>query len=91
MEKIAKKINKSPGQVLVRWAIQRGTSVIPKSTNPDRIKENMDVFHWVIPEQDFDVLSNIPGQERVLDGEELFVNKDVGPYRSVADVWDHED
>ncbi|XP_076946205.1 aldose reductase-like [Bidens hawaiensis] len=90
VEKIAKKINKSPGQVLVRWAIQRGTSVIPKS-NPDRIKENMDVFHWVIPEQDFDVLSNILGQERVLDGEELFVNKNDGPYRSVADVWDHED
>lgn len=91
VERIAKKLNKSPGQVLVRWAIQRGTSVIPKSTNPDRIKENMQIFNWEIPEQDFNVLSSISDQKRVLHGEDFFVNKDDGPYRSVADVWDHED
>ncbi|KAI3759913.1 hypothetical protein L1987_50299 [Smallanthus sonchifolius] len=91
VEKIAKKLNKSPGQVLVRWAIQRGTSVIPKSTNTDRIKENMHVFNWVLSGPDFNVLSNIPDQKRVLDGEDLFVNKNDGPFRSVADVWDHED
>lgn len=62
VEKIAGKLNKSPGQVLVRWAIQRGTSVIPKSTNADRIKENMQVFDWAIPEQDFNVLSSISDQ-----------------------------
>ncbi|KAI3677682.1 hypothetical protein L6452_36948 [Arctium lappa] len=91
VEKIARKLNKSPGQVLVRWGIQRGTSVIPKSTNPDRINENMHIFNWEIPEQDFNVLSNIPDQQkRVLSGEELFVNKD-GPVRSVADIWDDED
>lgn len=28
-------------------------------------------------------------QKRVLDGEELFVNKEAGPFRSVADLWDH--
>ncbi|KVH94888.1 Aldo/keto reductase [Cynara cardunculus var. scolymus] len=91
VEKVARKLNKSPGQVLVRWGIQRGTSVIPKSTNPDRINENMHVFNWELPEQDFNVLSNIPDQKRVLSGEELFVNKKDGPYRSVADIWDHED
>lgn len=62
VEKIARKLNKSPGQVLVRWAIQRGTSVIPKSTNPDRIKENIHVFDWELPEQDFKVLSSISDQ-----------------------------
>ncbi|KAK1398140.1 NAD(P)-linked oxidoreductase superfamily protein [Heracleum sosnowskyi] len=91
MEKIAGKLNKSPGQVLVKWAIQRGTSVIPKSGNPDRIKENIMVFDWEIPEQDFQALCTITDQKRVLDGEELFVNKTEGPFRSVADVWDHED
>lgn len=30
-------------------------------------------------------------QKRVLDGEDLFVNKEAGPFRSAADVWDHED
>ncbi|KAK9986221.1 hypothetical protein SO802_031172 [Lithocarpus litseifolius] len=57
VETIARKLNKSPGQVLVRWAIQRGTSVIPKSSNPERIKENIKVFGWKIPEQDFQALA----------------------------------
>lgn len=59
---IAGKLNKSPGQVLVKWAIQRGTSVIPKSGNPDRIKENIMVFDWEIPEQDFQALCHITDQ-----------------------------
>nr|GFA85041.1 aldose reductase [Tanacetum cinerariifolium] len=66
VERIAKKLNKTPGQVLVRWAIQRGTSVIPKSTNLNRIKENMLVFNWEIPKQDFNVLSSISDEKRVL-------------------------
>ncbi|RDX68596.1 hypothetical protein CR513_52392, partial [Mucuna pruriens] len=91
VDRLAKKLNKNPGQVLVKWAIQRGTSVIPKSTNPDRIMENVSVFNWELPEQDFKALSNLPDQRRVLDGEELFVNKSAGPFRSAADIWDHED
>ncbi|KAG8377085.1 hypothetical protein BUALT_Bualt09G0131700 [Buddleja alternifolia] len=91
VERVAGKLNKSPGQVLVKWAIQRGTSTIPKSNNPDRIKENINVLGWEIPEQDFQVLCSIPHQKRVLDGEDLFVNKTDGPFKSAADVWDHED
>ncbi|KAM4079015.1 hypothetical protein ACB094_09G083500 [Castanea mollissima] len=82
VERIAKKLNKSPGQVLVRWAIQRGTSVIPESSNPDRIKEYIKVFGWKIPEQDFQALCSISDQ---------FVNKEAGPFRSADDIWDHED
>ncbi|TKY65752.1 Aldose reductase [Spatholobus suberectus] len=91
VDRIANKLNKNPGQVLVKWAIQRGTSVIPKSTKPDRIMENASVFNWELPEQDFKALSSIPDQGRVLDGEDLFVNKSAGPFRSAADIWDHED
>jgi len=42
--------------VLIKWALQRGTSVIPKSTKDERIKENIQVFGWEIPEEDFKVL-----------------------------------
>jgi len=91
VEKVANKLDKTPGQVLVRWALQRGTSVIPKSTRDERIKENIQVFGWEIPEDDFRALCGIKDEKRVLTGEELFVNKTHGPYKSATEVWDHED
>lgn len=86
---ISQKMNKTPGQVLIKWAVQRGTSTIPKSTNADRIRENIQVFGWGIPELEFKTLSSLPDQKRELDGAELFVCAD-GPYKFVGDLWDYE-
>ncbi|KAJ8424614.1 hypothetical protein Cgig2_000537 [Carnegiea gigantea] len=89
--RVARKLKKSPAQTLIKWALQRGTSVIPKSTNPDRIKENIQVFGWDIPEEDFNALSTIKEQKRILDGVIVFVNKKDGPFKSVEELWDFED
>ena len=43
---IAEAHGKSPAQVMLRWGIQQGRSVIPKSTKPHRIAENIDVFDF---------------------------------------------
>lgn len=43
---IAKKHSKSNAQVMLRWSLQRGTVVIPKSTDLDRIKQNIDLFDF---------------------------------------------
>jgi len=43
---IAKTHGKSPAQVMLRWGLQQGRSVIPKSTRPSRIAENIDVFDF---------------------------------------------
>ena len=43
---IAKTHDKSPAQVLLRWGLQHGRSVIPKSTKPSRIQENINVFDF---------------------------------------------
>jgi diketogulonate reductase-like aldo/keto reductase len=40
---IAKRVNKTPAQVLLAWAIQRGTALLTTSTNPSQIKENFEV------------------------------------------------
>src|SRR4051794_20210672 len=44
--RIAEGHRKSPAQVMLRWGIQHGRSVIPKSTTPQRIAENLDVFDF---------------------------------------------
>jgi diketogulonate reductase-like aldo/keto reductase len=43
---IAAAHDKTPAQVMLRWHLQQGRSVIPKSTNPSRIAENFDVFDF---------------------------------------------
>ena len=43
---IARAHDKTPAQVMLRWGIQHGRSVIPKSTKPSRIAENIDVFDF---------------------------------------------
>ena len=49
---IGKKYGKSAAQVALRWNIQRGVAVIPKSTHEERIKENFDVFDFALTEED---------------------------------------
>jgi 2,5-diketo-D-gluconate reductase A len=43
---IAEAHGKTPAQVMLRWHLQQGRSVIPKSTKPQRIAENLDVFDF---------------------------------------------
>ena len=49
---IAKRHSKTTTQIMLRWAIQRNTVPIPKSLNPDHLKENIDVFDFELPADD---------------------------------------
>lgn len=46
LQQIASEFDKSPAQVMLRWHLQQGRSAIPKSTRPERIAENLDVFDF---------------------------------------------
>jgi diketogulonate reductase-like aldo/keto reductase len=52
MSKLNFRYNKSPAQVLIRWCVQQGYITIPKSSSPERIIANTDVFDWSIKQQD---------------------------------------
>ena len=47
----AKRLGKTPAQVVLRWGIERGDVLFPKSVHPDRIKENLDIFDFQLDEQ----------------------------------------
>ena len=59
LKMVAEKLDKTPDQVAFRWGLQMGHSVLPKSTNEGRTKENFDVFNWSIPENYFSIFSEI--------------------------------
>ncbi|WP_294581299.1 aldo/keto reductase [uncultured Thomasclavelia sp.] len=50
--KLAKKYGKNAGQILLRFETQDGLIVLPKSTNPERIKSNIDIFDFVLTEEE---------------------------------------
>jgi 2,5-diketo-D-gluconate reductase A len=57
VERIAKGVNKSPAQVVLRWHIQRGDIVFPKSVSPDRMRSNFELFDFELNGSDLDALS----------------------------------
>ncbi|KAI9677834.1 MAG: NAD(P)H-dependent D-xylose reductase (XR) [Trizodia sp. TS-e1964] len=56
---IAKMQQRSPAQVLLRWATQRGVAVVPKSNDPARLKENLDVLGWQLSEGEMEDLDSL--------------------------------
>lgn len=50
--RLAEKYGKTPAQVLIRWVLQQGIVALPKSTNQARIRQNGDVFDFVITDED---------------------------------------
>jgi 2,5-diketo-D-gluconate reductase A len=57
VERIANAVNKSPAQVVLRWHIQRGDIVFPKSVSPDRMRSNFELFDFELNDGDMDAVS----------------------------------
>jgi len=62
---IAAKYSKSPAQILIKWCLQMGMCVLPKSANPIRIKENADIFDFEISKDDMKLMKNFDENYRV--------------------------
>ncbi len=56
---MARKYGVSEAQVLLRWAIQKGYPVLPKSTSPDRIRKNADLFGFALDEGDMAAIAKM--------------------------------
>ena len=60
LAKLAEKYNKSVAQICIRFALQSGVVPMPKSTHPERIAQNADVFDFEISESDMDYIRMLP-------------------------------
>jgi 2,5-diketo-D-gluconate reductase A len=70
VRRLAKDLQRTPAQVLLRWCIQRNIPVIPKSTHRERIEENADIFDFQLSEQEMaelDALDTTGGTDRALE------------------------
>lgn len=56
-EELARKYNKTPAQIILRWHTQLGLVVIPKSSHPSRIKENCHIFDFNLSQKEIDSIS----------------------------------
>lgn len=65
VKQIAKEVDKSPAQVIIRWNLQHDVVVIPKSITPSRIKENIQVFDFELTKDQMQRLDNLNQNKRV--------------------------
>lgn len=63
LKEIGDKYGKNVAQVILRWHLQRGIVVIPKSTHLERMKENFNVFDFELAQEDMDVISKLDKNE----------------------------
>jgi alcohol dehydrogenase (NADP+) len=85
IEMIAERRGVTQAQVLISWAIHRGTAVIPKSVNPARMKQNLAAVEVSLTQDDMQEIAGLDRKRRYVDGE--FWAVEGGPY-SVANLWD---
>lgn len=63
LKEIGDKYGKTVAQVILRWHLQRGIVVIPKSTHLERMKENFNVFDFELAQEDMDAISKLDKNE----------------------------
>ena len=63
--KLAQQYGKTPAQVILRWHVQSGFIVIPKSVKPERIRENLDLFDFELSEQDMRAIEGMDRGQRI--------------------------
>ena len=62
---LARKHGKTPAQVIIRWHLDRGLTVIPKASSEGRLRENLEVFDFRLDADDMDRIAELDGTSRI--------------------------
>jgi alcohol dehydrogenase (NADP+) len=82
---IAKKNNKSPAQIILNWALTRGTIIIPKTVTPARAIQNFSAQNFELSETDMNSINELDVNFRYVNGG--FFTPEGSPY-TLANLWD---
>jgi D-xylose reductase len=63
----AQRTGRTPAQILLRWGVQRGTSVVPKTANPARLRENLAIFDFNLTDEEMAAISALNRNRRYND------------------------
>lgn len=64
---MANRLGKTPAQILLKWILERGVAAIPKSTNPTRLRQNLDIFDFELSDADMVILKGLDKGIRICD------------------------
>lgn len=85
IREIAEAHDATPAQVLISWSIHRNVAVIPKSTNPERLKENFEAASIAFTSEEMNKIDGLEERYRFLNGE--MWTKEGSPYE-MSDLWE---
>ena len=68
--KLAEKYGKTPAQVILRWHVQMGTSIIPGSKNPTHIADNADIFDFELTDEEMAEVAKLDGTKKYYEATE---------------------
>ena len=83
--KMGKKYNKTTAQIILRWHIQAGNVVFPKSTNPVHIKENLNIFDFNLSNEEMEEIRKLDNKKRYVTLTKEFINKVCTDYKPKYD------
>lgn len=80
----AARVDRTPAQVVLRWGVQRGTAIIPKTTRPERLAENIALFDFELSGEEMDAISAL-NQNRRFNDPGVFCEKAFGKFYPIYD------
>ena len=80
----AERVQRTPAQVVLRWAVQRGTAIIPKSTHLERLRENLAIFDFELSCEEMAAISNL-NQDRRFNDPGVFCEEAFGKFYPIYD------
>ena len=67
VRRVADGHGKTPAQVVLRWGVQRGTAIVPKTTSPDRLRENLSIFDFELSADEMQAINSLDRNRRFND------------------------